>query len=59
MSLGVFDRVPLPLGLLPASGSACSRLGTAHRWGGERVRLEVHLLLQDPAEDELGSDDGD
>lgn len=54
-----FDSVPLPLGLPPASGSArSSRLGTADR-GGECVRLEVHLLLQDPAEDELGSDDGD
>lgn len=46
------------LGFLAFPCSADSRLLTARR-GGERVGLKVQFLLQNPGEDELGSDDGD
>lgn len=58
VSLGFFNSTLLSLRFLSASYSAGGRLETARR-GGECVRLEVQFLLQDPAQDELGSDDGD
>lgn len=47
---------PAVLSLLPAPPSASCRLQIACR-GRERVGLKVELLLKDPGENELGSDD--
>lgn len=51
-------NVPLVPSCSRPSSRSAYRLQTASG-GGERVGLKVEFLLQDPGEDELGSDDGD